>query len=239
MFKIFNFHKPILPSKPEFYEYNNIKFIRRMPVKAGERIVYLNSLPNNGDSTGITFVTNKHSNPLGTHTYDIYPEMNYMYGDYMEVTSRSNRKRGYGEILRLASLMEMKENNINDIKIIAYSQAVPFHLKYRFKLNLKDKGDVTSILNEIIKNNLSMRGFKEKAAKLLQNSYKQDNVAEGAEYLKDVNKLVKDYVMQNIFRWESAKFNRGVPMILDSTTVKSNADFYNKLFKKHGIDYKI
>lgn len=239
MFKLFNFHKPLLLSKPEFYEYNNIKFIKRMPVKAGERVVYLNSLPNNGDSTGITFVTNKHSNPLGTHTYDIYPEMNYMYGDYMEVVSSSNRKRGYGEILRLASLMEMKENNIKDIKIMAYPQAVPFHLKYRFNLYFKGKDEITNILKDIINNNASVKGFKEKAAKLLQNVHKCDNVDEKAEFHREVNKLVKDYVMQNRFRWESAKFDKGVPMTLDLPTVKSNADFYNKLFVKHGIDYKI
>lgn len=122
---------------------------------------------------------------------------------------------------------------------MAYPQAVPFHLKYRFNLYLKGKDEITNILKDIINNNASVKGFKEKAAKLLQNVLKQDNVDEKAEFLKEVNKLVKDYVIQNRFRWESAKFNIGVTKNLDFATVKSNADFYNKLFKKHGIDYKI
>lgn len=239
MFKIFNFHKPILPSKPEFYEYDNLKFIRKMPLKAGKKIVYLNSIPNNCINTGITFVTNKYYNPYGSHSYNFFPNINYMSGDYMEVVSRKHRKHGFGEILRLASLIEMKENNIKDVGIYAYSEAIPFHLKYKFRPNLRDKDEIIRILNDITNNNASVRGFKEKAAKLLQNVHKCDYLEEGAEYLKDVNKLVKDYIMQNRLRWTSARFNHDIPMILDMQTVKSNADFYNKLFKRHEIDYRI
>lgn len=53
-----------------------------------------------------------------------------------------------------------------------------------------------------------------------------------------VNKFIESYIKQHLYGWKEAKFN-DIPMILTSDKIKQCAGFYNKLFKKHGIDYQI
>lgn len=69
---------------------------------------------------------------------------------------------------------------------------------------------------------------------LLKNTISLDK-----ETRKIVNKFIESFTKQHINNWENAKFRQLLPMILTESRLKQFADFYNKLFKKLGINYKI
>ena len=135
MIKVLNFIKPKskpiqLPAKVKFYEEDGIKYLTRMPVRANKGIVYLNSINDESSECVRTFITDRNLNILGHHEYYISEKV--IDGDYMEVDYKY-QGNGLGELLRLASLMMCKENNLDGIKLESLSTAMPFHLKYRFK----------------------------------------------------------------------------------------------------------
>jgi len=224
-----------LPAKVRFNEDEGFKCLERMPVRANKGIVYLNSMRDNDVECFCTFVTDKNSNVLGHHKYSIVE--NVLEGDYMEVDCRY-QGNGLGELLRLASLMMCKENNLEAIKLDALSTAIPFHLKYKFKPYFpfyKQETILNLLQNIIYRTNES--GDLNKLAKKLSSDYyiaKDEN-----SYQESLCNLITRYVVQNRGHWDDMNFVYNLRLKLDNNMLKSNADYYNKLFKKHDIDYRI
>ena len=67
---------------------------------------------------------------------------------YIE-TYLPQRRNGLGEILRLSSIIEFKENGIKTLEVESYPNAIPFHLKCRLKPNLTTSYTTLKILNNI------------------------------------------------------------------------------------------
>ena len=88
-----------------------------------------------------------------------------------------NKHTGLGEIMRLISIIDMIENNLQKIQIFSLSKATPFHLKYKFK---------------------------------------------------PIN-----------YQPEKLNFNKDLPMELTIQDIKANKTFFNTLFAKHKINYRI
>lgn len=240
MIKAFNFIKPKskpiqLPVKVRFYEEDGIKYLNRMPVRANNGIVYLNSINDESSECVRTFVTDKSFNILGHHEY--YISENVLDGDYMEVDYK-HQGNGLGELLRLASLMMCKENNLDGIKLESLSTALPFHIKYRFKPYFPDykQETMSNLLQNIILRTNEAGDLNKLAKKLLADFYSS---RDESQYQDSLSGLVTRYVVQNRNRWDDQNFVYNVPLMLDKNMLKANADYYNKLFKKHEIDYKI
>ena len=179
----------------------------------------------------------KHNNLLGKYDYLIDNQDRTINYGYIE-TSHGNRRRGIGEILRLTSLIMLKENNLNTIKLEAFSEAIPFHFKYKFSPDLELKKTAESILSEIKYKPFVSNSFREKAKRLITQILSDDNFL-SPKNRHDVNQFIENYIKKNLSNWQDAKFSENLPMELSINKINENAEFFNKLFKKHSIDYTI
>lgn len=182
-------------------------------------------------------IKDNHNNRLGIYEYLIDSLHRTINSGYIE-TSRSNRRKGIGEILRLTSLIMLKENNLNTIELEAFSEAIPFHFKYKFSPALDSKENAVSILSDIKYNPFVSNSFREKAKQLIAQII-PDDMFLSLKNRHDVNQFIENYIKNNLSNWQDAKFSENIPMELSINKINENAEFFNKLFKKHSIDYTI
>ena len=228
------------PKKINFYKENGYKFIEEMPVKSNNKVFYLSSMPENSYGTAKSIVCDKAQNVLGTHTYHLSKSQKQCYGYFLEVPDVKNRGNGIGEVLRLASVVEMTENGLNNMNISSYSEAIPFHLKYKFKPDVTDSFDVVELLEDILANERATKASKKYAKNLLSEYNKaQNNPQQRIEALSKMNDFISSYVNLNSHQWQNVRFLQNVPMSLDKATIKQNKPFFDNLFEKHGIDYTV
>lgn len=237
MFNIFRKFQPHFPSNVKFNTYDNLKFIKRMPVKSSEKTFFLEAIPDKiGKSTnGITFITDRHYNVLAYHDYFMKHSPNCFEGSDMIVIDKM-QGLGLGELLRLASIIEMKENGIEKIVMESVPSAMPFHIKYKLTPNITEPKDLLKALKKISSSTHSVGTFPKEAKNIL------DDIAKNGfslKYFKEVNSLIAKYIRGNAGRWAETKINMQMPMCLTQNDVNKYASFYNKLFEKHGIDYRI
>ena len=235
MFSIFRSPKPTFPSKLEFYTHNNLKFIKRVPVQSSGKTVFLETMPNGKNFKGITFITDKHYNIIGHHDYIM---KNCLDGIFMDIDNKKQHM-GFGELLRLASIIEMNENGLDKIRMISIPNAMPFHIKYKFMPEIDDMKTVFKVLKSIAANKSSVGNVPQEAEKILNSIEKNRLANKQLNCLEEVSSLVAKYVRGNAKRWNETKLSADIPMSLIKSDVKKYASFYNKLFKKHGIDYTI
>lgn len=259
MFKIFTpirncrfFKKTEPPSIPfpkklnfrNFEEAQNSYIIHNpISVKYGDKTGTLKTVVTYPDKNehGLVFnsdVFSSDNEKLGAYKYKINKQDKMIENGYIE-TRYHNRRQGIGEIMRLASLIELKENNIKAIDIYALPSAIPFHLKYKFKPNITDKKEALKTLSEIENNEVAQDWHKKTAKKLTKELENTHCSILNTKLAERVNQFIESYVKQHLYGWREAKFQNDIPMILTSDKIKQCAGFYNKLFKKHGIDYQI
>ena len=157
------------------------------------------------------------------------------------------RKKGYklGELLRLFSVMEMHKNNSPFLKIYSKDTAVYFHSKYKFVPCNRTFTDRNRMLESMA--NDSCADFSDIAlsAKNLQKLAKetQNNPEKQRALCIDTNKLASEYINRAIEKEKEPQikhsFFYGMDMVLTRENLEKNKEFYNRLFEKHGIDYKI
>ncbi len=156
----------------------------------------------------------------------------------------NGEKPGYrlGEILRLASIIEMRENKKNHFKIYSKNSAVYFHSKYKFSPNITSFDERDAALSSIIANDTtSTSDLTELAVDIKKRLHKNNSQDAQIEINKITNVLVKTYIDRvlslgkDVFKLHP--FSKGFDMILTRKILTQNRDFYNNLFKKHGIDY--
>ncbi|MCM1010490.1 MAG: GNAT family N-acetyltransferase [Fusobacterium sp.] len=87
-----------------------------------------------GSSSFATEVKNSLGKIFGYERFHFKRGENVISGEYIEVLPEYRMKKfGLGEILRLASIMLMKENKSSEFNIYAKDTAIGFHTKYGFK----------------------------------------------------------------------------------------------------------
>lgn len=124
----------------------------------------------------ISEIKNRMGKTLGEEIFSIDNKNKTMFG-YLIETLPEYRQKGYGfgELMRLSSIITMIENNIQKLKITSKNTAINFHKKYKFQ---------------------------------------------PAEIASTAPKKYLD-------------------MELTTQDIIENKNFFNELFKKHGIDYEI
>lgn len=235
LFNIFRRQNLQFPSKFEFYTYNDWKFIKRVPVKSSGKTFFLETMPNGNRSSAVTIITDKRYNDYGMHDYDFYRIPSVLDGNNMEIQSEK-RGLGLGELLRLASIVEMKENDIEKIAMKSMPSAMPFHIKYKLMPNINDTTDLENVLKKISLSDNSVGDFQQDAKKIL-NDISRNGIEQ--KHFKEVNSLAAKYIRANADRWKDTELDTSLPMCLTKSDVKKYASFYNELFKKHEIDYRI
>ena len=132
-----------------------------------------------------TILIDNKNNIVGINSFQIY--QNIFNGCNMNTLINHNTHTGLGEIMRLTSIIDMLENNLNKIQILSISNAIPFHTKYKFK---------------------------------------PINYASATTNNK-------------IFETSKINYNKDLPMELTAKDIKADKRFFNQLFAKHKIDYRI
>lgn len=137
-----------------------------------------------------------------------------------------------GELLRLASIMEMIENNSSQIKIYSKNSAIYFHSKYKFEPLMFDINERKNALESISKDkSQKFQDLVEKAKTLSKKLPRQET--------KD---LINEYISRALKEEKPEKFHKfekGMTMVLTREQVLKHKEFFNRLYEKHGIDYKI
>lgn len=150
-------------------------------------------------------------------------------------TLENYRGKHLAEILRLSSIITMLENGLKKIQISSFLETMPFHAKYKFKPKVTNSYEAICIIRHIA--NSKNKELAKEASTILKN---QNNLSTG-EVCKLAENLIKRF-SKNITPKKVTR-NRIHVNIIDMTLTKEdvikNKDFFNSLFKKHNIEYKI
>lgn len=152
-------------------------------------------------------------------------------------TSEPHRGQHLGEISSLATIITMLKNGIKEINLFSLDSAILFHSKYKFEPNITEARPAVVILKQMQCSKI--KEFKVRAQEILTNFKKNKNKE---ELCMATNKLMAEYIAETQADAKSIpNFYRymGVDMQLTRENVIKNKDFFNALFEKHDIDYKI
>ena len=237
-----NLSKPIIKLyKPD----SNVKlFSLKIPEnKAGE--LNINIRPDE-DGYGYRYITelkNKYNKVLGFEKFAMFEDSDKISGLYISVNPEYRRQNYFlGEILRLTSLIEMLENKVKELKITSKSSAIFFHSKYKFKPDITSFKERDMLLKTVLEDkNPKVSDISDKAKKLIDNINQTKSSKEQREFCKMANQILEEYISKILADKNAQRpdFNWTMDMVLKNTTLQKNGEFFNKLFEKHGIDYKI
>ena len=128
----------------------------------------------------------------------------------------------------------MLENNLDAIKLDSLPSTIMYHAKMKYKPQ--------SDMNIELKKNLNCIGkfdpkYKDQIDNLLNSKMESDKKAQIGCKIMDL--FIQDVI--NKYPEQTTKwiFDSNMQMVLTKDQVIKEKDFYNKLFKKHNIDYEI
>ena len=245
-------------SVPDFDMKNGVKLIHSLLAKdslRGDLVEISTFNPDEVFAPCITFVSGVgNSYPSASHSFTINKQKKFFDGISMNVYN-FYKSRGYGELMRLASIIHMKENGVVKNNIEALSKAIPFHYKYGFR---PDFANIEAIKNTSFADTSGADSpfnfIRGTLLYLTQNKGLSSNSVEQAYLLLDklfVNKslpkedlarldsLMIEYIEKHLDNWDKDLMIDDIPMSLSMSKVQENAPFYNKLFEKHSIDYGV
>ena len=180
----------------------------------------------------VTKLKDETNNVLGYEIFSFENFDNSMFGYSIRVNPDLRQKGLHlGELLRLSSIVEMFENQAEKLKIYSKDTAI-----YNFK-------DRDKALDSIVQN--PKNGIEEiidSAKKLIEKIKNSTTPEEQRAAIPQTNEIAKQYIEQVLASKEGYKthpFDYGMGMELTKDSVLKNKDFFNELFQKHGIDYKV
>ena len=168
----------------------------------------------------------------------------YPWTDYLFINNMDSfyERCGLGTCMHLINIIEMLENKIKNFKITSKDSAIYFHSKYKFEPAVTSFEDRKKLLQTIV--NDRSNGFEDLSLTAQRlNKYFQNRISwqSQQEFQKQTNKLLQEYIKRALDKKEIDKhsFKWTMDMCLTEENVRKNRDFFNGLFKKHGIDYTI
>src|SRR5574344_1215806 len=182
-------------------------------------------------------LTNIFGKELGTESYSIDGGNHEMTGFLIQAAPEYRQKNyGFGKMMRLMSIMTMKENKSPLIKIYSKDKAIYFHAKYKFEPAITAFSERDSVL-KIVASDQS-KGFEdlaEKAKDMLWESKTNDTGEFQRNLCKRANMLIKDYLERALKEENPSKshpFNWGMSMVLKNETIEKFKNYFNDLFDK-------
>lgn len=224
----------------------NIKFFENIPIKneiLGDLSVGIREYID-GSIRQIIEIKNAFNKVLGKEIISIENPQKPMYGFYIEVLPEYRKKDfRFGELLRITSVMEMLENKASQIEIKSKDSAIYFHAKYKFTPFEKNTDDSIRILKTIINDSTEPFSDLKNKAKVtletLENNLHNPPVRQQLHI--EINNLADEYIKRALKTPQPNyhSFDTAMYMKLTRENIEKNKDFYNNLWAKYGIDYKI
>ena len=150
--------------------------------------------------------------------------------------------KGIGSTMHLSQIIMMLENNIPKIQLYSMPQAVYFHSKFKFEPAITNLEEIKRLL---IKNILQPRVGEQRFNKFVSEVTNCMNASSltPQEKLKQGNQILYKYIEAvNTYKLNTDKNYRlsaGFDMTLPKEKVIKYKEFFNNMFEKYGIDYKI
>lgn len=197
-----------------------------------------------------TVIKNEYCDEFARNNFDINIENKVLSNGNMDVKEIKNREKGFGAVMHLNNIIELFENDLDKIELFSTGSAIPFHAKYKFEPILNNKDTIEDFLYLISLKDSSEFPEIEQPVKAAGKYLDEIHYTGGYYCLnKDKLKYAKDIVISYIDAINSKKltpaqrekygFESGIEMVLTKEKILENKDFFNSLFKSHGIDYKI
>lgn len=193
----------------------------------------------------ITSIMNTKGDILATEDSCVDLDQNRINGLWINVKPKyRNNNYRLGELLRLVSIIGMLENKINSIKIFSKDKAIYFHSKYKFAADFTIFQERNNALKKLAETESpDMKNYRYEAEKLLQQINETEDASIQRKLCKPSSALLTEFIQKvlSLGREEYKKypFDNGMAMILTRKNILENRDFFNELFKRHGIDYSI
>ena len=203
---------------------------------------------NNGFKRLFIDLKNKQNKLLGQEELTINSNASDMTGlsIWVEPEYRKKGQHGFhfGEIIRLASIINMLENSKKIFKIFSKTTAIYFHSKYKFEPNITSFQERNSVLSTIIDDKSpEVKDLAEYASVLLARAKTETNPAIQRKLCFPANEVTKEYIRRIEYmgknEYKQHPFKHGIDMVLTQDEIIKNRAFFNRLFEKHGIDYTI
>ncbi len=203
---------------------------------------------NNGFKRLYLELKNRQEKILGSEEISLNDENGKMLGLNIIVDPeyRNNGKKNFrfGEILRLASIIEMLENNKQNFRIFSKSTAIYFHSKYKFEPDITSFQDRDNVFKTIAED--ESEGFED-LSKMAKENLQQTKICHSNAKQRGLclvaNRLAQKYIDRaeqfGSQGYKAHPFMYGIDMVLTMHNVIKNRTYFNELFKKHGIDYTI
>lgn len=196
-------------------------------------------------------LTNASNYKIGYEIFTMENEPPQMLEHYIQ-TDPKYRGNNYfvGELLRLSSIITMIENKMKEMEITSLKSAVFFHAKYKFVPDITQISSAKKILSDVIVNtadaflglNTDALRINKMALALLDKVNNAKNTDEYEALCRDISQVTDNYlktVIQKKGLHKLQSIEAAIPMKLTTDEICKNKTFFDKLFEKHGIDYKI
>lgn len=195
-----------------------------------------------------TELKNRQNKVLGEEIFSLDTDTQTGAGLLIQTGAEYRQKSCYkfGEILRLSSIMALLENKIKTFEIFSKDIAIYFHSKYKFEPAIKSFSERDRALQSIVMNSHKNGGeyaqFAKEAEELLKKIESEPEASKQREFCIQANALIKRYIQQVLAtknEYKKHPFDIGMRMLLTEKNILENKNFFNDLFKRHGIDYTI
>ena len=185
-------------------------------------------------------IDDNHYNEIGGSKI-IFKKDKTLYNEDIYVKKNNLKYSGAGTAMRLGQIITMLENDIDKIKLYSLGSAVHFHSKFKFEPDVNNPIDLQTYLKNDIIMKESDKRFEEIAKEAAEWCDKKNISYE--EKVKLGNKILYKY-LQTINKYKlnfdgNFQICPGFNMVLTKDKVLKNKEFFNNLFEKFGIDYKI
>lgn len=198
----------------------------------------------NGGHQFITEIKNAYNKVLGFEAFSMHENTPTITGLYIQVDPEYRNRHHLGELLRLISIIELIENKVKNLKIFSKYNAIFFHAKYKFMPDITKFLERDIALNDIVANKTPKTETEAmQASELLRRATTNKSPEEQREMCKQANNIINNYIKKGFLgnnkEYKNDLFTFGMNMVLTRDEIIKNKDFFNELFAKHNIDYKI
>lgn len=149
------------------------------------------------------------------------------------------QRKEIGEVLNLASLITLKENNVNEFNVFALSDYIQFYAKYGFNIMTDNINEILHNLKFLVKNKEEKFSDMVYSAKYFKSQLER-NATKDKKLLS--NNLISDYLRtlaRNGKKIDGDDLYSHTHMRFSSLDSIRNRDYLNSLLDKHEINYKI
>lgn len=228
----------------------NVPVNYKIKEKDSEEDIFINTHPKEKKGKFYTSINKGILNNLSQNEFSIDLKNKTLEDETMRVFDINDRKKGYGAIMHLNNIIEVLENDLEKIELFSLQEAILFHAKYKFQPKVKNYEDIRDIMFCISQKNCDnfpeLKKITQKAANFFDDMfYTSIFNNKNKDIIKDANDIMQEYFdtvnskKLSISEQEYYALNTSIDMFLTKDRILKNKDFFNKLFEKYNIDYKI